>query len=554
MRRTSSLEAQNSESGGAETDSAQAELKCKSHSINSGQEAGQLNNRLSCPSNRDPQRTLSQLNKISTQVSLQANNRRRREYRVVLFTLLVLVSVYLLCFAPRFATRVIWELAGLGVEINMNVVLLLSRVGDFGQPLYALVSFLVHVGANRRYRRLLNSLITSFSCIRCTRREYDSDASPHRNYCNICPMAQFANNFRTNQEATRRQFRVLMIGDGLNAARSSVARSSGYGRNTSGCFPLLYKALRDIFRHYFCCCCFRHKSNPYAEHWANNPTQTDLQCLERAFRGGYQVRGYPMNESHESELLPQSLALQDFHIKYEHNREQKNIRDSAIGQCAGLHRLQPLSEHQTFDNINWSLFNSCQSPICIQPHCNKPDIEAHRQTFSSKIHSVPRPQLHSDMGCSSHDIYLAPEFGSAPAPASAAPESPCKRVVSECREHSKVFVWSRERPILQLQNDHFDDGGVPSGLTHALTPLTPQIAQASPANPFRLDVPRLRNASSNPNIHQRLVVSGREDGRMNVPVPDPAISIPLFDKGLVCSNVSLVSEPVLVPAPESEKN
>ena len=551
MRRTSGSETQNSESGGADTDSAQAQLKCKSHTFNSGQEAVQLNNRLSCPSNRDPQRRLSQLNKITAQISLHANNRRRREYRVVLFTLLVLVTVYLLCFAPRFATRVIWELAGLGLEINMNVVLLLSRVGDFGQPLYALVSFLVHVGANRRYRRLLNSLIPSFSCIRCTRKECDSDASSHRNYRNICPMVQFANNFKTNQEATRRPFRVLMIGDGLIVARSSVARSSGYGRNSSGCFPLLIKALRNIFRRYFCCYCFRHKSNPYAEHWANNPTQTDLQCLERAFRGGYHVRGYPMNENHESELLPQSLDVQDFRIKYEHNQEQKNIRDSANELSAGLHRLQSLLEHETFDNVNLSIFTPWKSSICIQSHCNKSDIEAHRQTFSSNNNSVHRPQLHADRGCRFPDNHLASENGSAPAPGSATPETPCKRVVSECHEHSRVFVWKRrERTILQLQNDNFDDCGMASGLTHALTPLTPLIARASPANAFTLDVPRLRNASSNPNIHERLVICGRGDGRKKVPVrdPEPATSIPLFEEGLVCSNV--VSEPVPVPAPD----
>ena len=92
---------------------------------------------------------------------MMENARNKRHYRVVLISLLAFVGIYVLCFTPRFATRVLFEVeAFLTDAISPELLLIVARVGDFCQPLYALLAFLIHIVLSRRFRHDLCGLIS----------------------------------------------------------------------------------------------------------------------------------------------------------------------------------------------------------------------------------------------------------------------------------------------------------------------------------------------------------------------------------------------------------
>lgn len=103
-------------------------------------------------------RTLQSSERSHSQQMME-NARNKRHYRVVLVSLLAFVGIYVLCFTPRFATRVLLELEALMPNaISPEYLFLLERVSDFCQPVYSLLAFLVHVALSRRFRHDLCAL------------------------------------------------------------------------------------------------------------------------------------------------------------------------------------------------------------------------------------------------------------------------------------------------------------------------------------------------------------------------------------------------------------
>ena len=90
---------------------------------------------------------------------MMENARNKRHYRVVLISLLSFVGIYVLCFTPRFATRVLFEVEVLLTDaISPKLIFIVARVGDFCQPLYALLAFVIHIVLSRRFRHDLCGL------------------------------------------------------------------------------------------------------------------------------------------------------------------------------------------------------------------------------------------------------------------------------------------------------------------------------------------------------------------------------------------------------------
>lgn len=545
MRRTSASQ-NGSDLGGGDSDSAKT-LTETPRAPKSGHSTGQRINQM--PLNNPRMQQLASITyskspeAAAAPTYLSAHVRRRREYRVVLLTLIVLVTVYMLCFAPRFATRVIWELAGFEVEIDMQVVLLLSRVGDFGQPFYALVSFLVHVAANRRYRRLFGSFLPTLQRFR--REDNIPEGRQPGNTRKVVRPGRLDHYLCHFQEVGLRPPNADRIDDENFAARTNVYRmSNSRNRRTFlGCVPTLFQVFHDFCRKCLCCC-FRRKCDPLATHWANDPTQPDLQYLEQALRGGYHVRGYPMNESLAMELLPPNNAAGGSCLANA-APNNKNIRDPKLDLCDWVHRMKSQS-----DNVNRSLGSLGLSPLFShQSHLgiNTPNINDKWQMVMRKD-SFNRCQLNAGEAAAN------PKSPAPPRSAYSADEahgSPCTRLLSEFHEHSRLYVWkSRDRTIFQLQQTDQSNGGAlasTTGITHSLSSQAAISALASQATPFARDVPTIRSASSIPNFQESPIVY--TCGNVCAKGPDgealPVSAVPFLESSVACCS-NVCSEPVPV--------
>ena len=451
------------------------------------------------------------------------NDRRRREYCVVLVTLLVIVGIYLLCFAPRLATRTMFELLNLGLNIDLKIVSVVSRVGDFGQPFYAFASFIVHVVANRRCRRLLRAALEPILCIRKRVKQKTLNQPLQRVIPQILEPWRFANQASSdgairnpnedfeNVRRTAAPFTLITVRRG---------RRSGEGR-FHRVVRLLIVSVRNFWRRCVCCC--PQKSDPFANHWANEPffenprlkrpmrehhlfcnhsasghnhlqlrhfnaqdvchhqthIRTHLMPAGQEMRYGTRVRRRPslicLSQNHaapQCHLPNVELGVGHRGLHIPHQRSGLN------GSDAGTRTGQISYEDRFGTDEHWPACECWATYRCV--HCRIRDNEISPRAHKEKPLNTLRPPAHSPATPPTHSLATTPAVATftsnsglgecaqefelvtlkkahSPSTSSigsgaSASGSPCKRVVSECFEQSKVFVWqSRAHKIFQVQ-------------------------------------------------------------------------------------------------------
>lgn len=494
---------------------------------------------------------------------LAINDRRRREYLLVLVTLLLIVGIYVLCFAPRLATHVLWELVQLGVNIDIELVLIVSRLGDFGQPLSAIATFLIHVAANRRYRRLLRGYFDGALCARNCIRKPNRREAQHPATPQILEPWHFANQALADVE-TRNPYEDFANIRRVVGSHALITFRRIGAEDEDGCLCLLRVArllvsqVRELWRRCRCCC--RRKSNPFANHWANDPafdTPRSVRLIGEAQIYCNNRSGRSPNHNH----LGTQKALEchtQRHIMA-HNQHQnltggvatssKNVRGTRLGlhtsfQSARPHHValplcQPQSKGAEFglgtsalrlhfrrgldsaaggsqDRIDDCLAARVsvgeQWPVCECwasfrcAHCKRRDNEisllgrtaSARNRLSSHYSPIADPV--SSTSCSAvgecvQELEMVPlQKTSIPTLSSTslgscarAPDSPCKRVVSDCHEQSKMFVWNGNSHSNSQESYHhardtrhrLRDSAAATSYSHSQA-ISPQIPPQAP--------------------------------------------------------------------------
>ena len=445
------------------------------------------------------------------------NDRRRREYCIVLVTLLVIVGIYLLCFAPRLATRTMFELLNLGVSIDLKIVTVVSRVGDFGQPFYAFASFIVHVVANRRSRRLLRATLAPILFIRKRAKQQNLHIPSQRVIPQILEPWHFANQV-SSDVAIRNPYEDFENARRLAGPRALITVRRG-GRSGEGRFHrivrLLIVSIRNFWRRFVGCC--HQKNDPFANHWANesnfeNPRllrEHHLFCNHSATgQNRLQLRHFTAQNvcHHQTHIRAQLMPAGQEMIYRTRFRQRPSLsclcQNHATQHCQmpnveiglsrrGLHlpfqhnRLegpdaidQILYENRFGAAEHWPACECWATYRCA--HCRIRDNEISPRAHKEKPLNTLRPPAHSPATPPTHSLATTPAVATftsnsglgecaqefelvtlkkahSPSTSSigsgaSASGSPCKRVVSECFEQSKVFVWqSRAHKIFQVQ-------------------------------------------------------------------------------------------------------
>ena len=526
MRHPSFGGSEESETGGKESSQA-ADQKCQQHSAVgvSGSSIHALvpkRTNVKADSNFRFNKELPQ-----HQNCFALNNRRRREYCVVLVTLLVIVGIYLLCFAPRLATRTMFELLNFGLNIDLKIVSVVSRVGDFGQPFYAFASFIVHFVANRRCRRLLRATLAPILCIRKRAKQQHLNTPSQRVIPQILEPWRFAKQ-ESSDGAIRNPYEDFENVRRIAMPHALITLRRG-GRSGEGRFHRIFRLLIVRVCNFWrrCVCCCPKKRDPFANHWANEPfvensrpmrpmrephlfcnnsaaDQTHLQLRHFTAQDvcGHQmhIRTYLMPAGQEMrygtrfrQQRPSLICLSQNNAAY--YCHLPNVKLGISHRGLDLQHRRSGLDGSGADDVDtgqspyedrfgaaeyWPACECWGTYRCVR--CRIRDKEIAPWEQKKPLNTLPPPTRsfatpptqspattpavatstsNSGLGECPQEFELVTlkkehsRSSSSICSGASAPDSTCKRVVSECIEESKVFVWqSRAHKIYQVQYEN----------------------------------------------------------------------------------------------------